>query len=158
MSLSNFDPNLAVHDLVQDLKWDPALRKRFETTEAEVLDHLASDFGAAEILAGGTDLVGLMKKMIVTPERVVNIMEISSLKRIDRTPDGGVKIGAAVTLDALLESPLVAPYPAIQQAISSFGSMQLTCQGTIGGDAGRTGTRDDRHLPGRDLTPPESLM
>ena len=85
-------------------------------------------------LGGGTDLVGLMRKMIITPERVVNIMEVPTLKRIESTPDGGVRIGAAVTLDEVLASPLVTPYPAIQQAISSFGSMQLQCQGTIGGD------------------------
>jgi xanthine dehydrogenase YagS FAD-binding subunit len=103
-------------------------------TENEVLEFLASDFGEAEILAGGTDLIGLMKKMIVTPERVVNLIEVPSLKRIESTPDGGVRIGAAVTLDDVLTSPLVTPYPAVKQAISSFGSMQLTCQGTIGGD------------------------
>lgn len=36
-----FDPTLASHDLVQDLKWDPALRKRFEENEREVLDGYA---------------------------------------------------------------------------------------------------------------------
>ena len=34
----NFDPTLAGHDLVQDLKWDPALRKQFQENEREVLD------------------------------------------------------------------------------------------------------------------------
>jgi protocatechuate 4,5-dioxygenase alpha chain len=37
MGLEKFDPTLAVHDLVQDLKWDPALRHEFETDEAAVL-------------------------------------------------------------------------------------------------------------------------
>lgn len=36
--LTAFDPGLAAHDLVQDLKWDPQLRARFLTHEAEVLD------------------------------------------------------------------------------------------------------------------------
>ncbi len=36
-----FDPSLASHDLVQDLKWDPQLRARFATHEAEVLDRYA---------------------------------------------------------------------------------------------------------------------
>ncbi len=39
--LTAFDPSLAGHDLVQDLKWDPALRTRFATHEAEVLDRYA---------------------------------------------------------------------------------------------------------------------
>jgi len=34
----NFDPSLASHDLVQDLKWDAALRAEFATDEASVLD------------------------------------------------------------------------------------------------------------------------
>lgn len=38
MAWEKFDPNLAAHDLVQDLKWDPALRQRFKQNEAAVLD------------------------------------------------------------------------------------------------------------------------
>jgi len=36
-----FDPTLAVHDLVQDLKWDRALREQFAVDEAAVLDRYA---------------------------------------------------------------------------------------------------------------------
>jgi Aromatic-ring-opening dioxygenase LigAB, LigA subunit len=36
-----FDPTLAGHDLVQDLKWDAALRRDFERDEAAVLDRYA---------------------------------------------------------------------------------------------------------------------
>ncbi|MCA9268926.1 MAG: FAD binding domain-containing protein [Planctomycetales bacterium] len=103
-------------------------------TEADALGVLADPSRTTEILAGGTDVIGLMKKMIVTPDVVVNIMEIDALKRIETQPDGGLKIGAAVTLDMLLDSPDVARWPAVQQAISSFGSLQLQCQSTIGGD------------------------
>jgi protocatechuate 4,5-dioxygenase alpha chain len=38
MAFDKFDPTLAAHDLVQDLKWDPALRERFKEDEAAVLD------------------------------------------------------------------------------------------------------------------------
>jgi len=38
MGLEKFDPSLVSHDLVQDLKWDPALRRQFETDEKSVLD------------------------------------------------------------------------------------------------------------------------
>ena len=103
-------------------------------SEAEVLDFLSGQPGEAEIIAGGTDLVGLMKKMIITPDRVVNIMEVPALKQIAALPEGGVKIGAAVTLDVVQASPLLAQYPAVQQAIASINSMQLQSQGTIGGD------------------------
>jgi hypothetical protein len=38
MGLESFDPSLAGHDLVQDLKWDKELRRLFATDEAAVLD------------------------------------------------------------------------------------------------------------------------
>lgn len=103
-------------------------------TEADVVKLLSSEPGHTEILAGGTDLVGLMKKMIVTPQRVVNIMEVPSLKTIEELPAGGIAIGAAVTLDDLLVHPYLDIYPAIKQAIRGINSMQLQAQGTLGGE------------------------
>ena len=41
MGFERFDPSLAGHDLVQDLKWDPALRRRFQENERSVLDQYA---------------------------------------------------------------------------------------------------------------------
>jgi len=41
MGLEKFDPTLAGHDLVQDLKWDPALRAEFKRNEKAVLDRYA---------------------------------------------------------------------------------------------------------------------
>lgn len=103
-------------------------------TEAEVVQILSAEPGKTEILAGGTDLVGLMKKMIVTPDRVVNIMDVLTLKSIDELPDGSVSIGAAVTLDDILAHPYLDMYPAIKQAIRGISSMQLQAQGTLGGE------------------------
>jgi xanthine dehydrogenase YagS FAD-binding subunit len=104
-------------------------------TEAEVLSLLSERRGHTEILAGGTDLVGLMKQMLITPDRVVYIDQVDSLKIIERDPDtGGVIIGACAHLDDLLEHALLAEYPAITQAIRGINSMQLQAQGTIGGE------------------------
>ncbi|MBM3999208.1 MAG: molybdopterin dehydrogenase [Planctomycetes bacterium] len=112
--------------------------KRFEyaapRSEAEIAQLLAPEYGKTEILAGGTDLVELLKKMVVTPDRVVNIMEVDSLKTLESLPDGSFRIGAAVTLDDLAASPYVDDYPALAQAIAGIASMQLQAQGTIGGD------------------------
>lgn len=103
-------------------------------TEAQVVELLSAAPGRTEILAGGTDLVGLMKKMIVTPELVVNIMNVDSLKVIDQDEDGSVVIGAAVTLDEVLAHPYLGNYPAITDAILGISSMQLQSQGTLGGE------------------------
>ncbi|GIW92784.1 MAG: FAD-binding molybdopterin dehydrogenase [Pirellulaceae bacterium] len=134
-------------------------------TEAEVLQVLSPEFGKTEILAGGTDLIGLMKKMIVTPDRVVNIMNVPTLQGIEPTDEGGVRIGAATTLDVVRTSPYMKPYSAVLQVIAGINSLQLQAQGTIGGELCRrpqcwffrngeglfwssrhgTGERDDRY-------------
>lgn len=103
-------------------------------SEAEVLTLLSSQPGHTEILAGGTDLIGLMQANVVRPERVVNILEVQSLKTIEQLENGVLAIGAAVTLDVLLDHPYLTPYPALQQAIAGIASMQLQCQGTLGGE------------------------
>jgi xanthine dehydrogenase YagS FAD-binding subunit len=87
-----------------------------------------------ELLAGGTDLVGLMKKMVITPDRVVNVCEIDSMHEIEPDPVGGLRVGAAVHFDDFLDSALTDAYPAVKQAIQGINSMQLQAQGTIGGE------------------------
>jgi xanthine dehydrogenase YagS FAD-binding subunit len=101
--------------------------------EADVVGLLAPEWAGSEVLAGGTDLIGLMRKMIVTPERVVNIMEVASFRGIERDSTG-VSIGAVTTLDDVLASPDLDDYPAIKQAIQGIASPQLQSQGTIGGE------------------------
>ncbi|HET6884045.1 MAG TPA: FAD binding domain-containing protein [Pirellulales bacterium] len=101
--------------------------------EADVLELLSGEPGQTEILAGGTDLVPLMKKMLVTPDRVVNIMEVRSLRGVS-ADSLAVTIGATTTLDDVLEAPELDAYPAIKQAIRGINAMQLQGQGTIGGE------------------------
>lgn len=103
-------------------------------TESEVLDLLSSVLGETELLAGGTDLVGLLRAMVVTPERVVNLLDVPSLRDIEPLDDGVVAVGVTTTLDVLLVHPYLDPYPSIRQAIEGIASMQLQCQGTLGGE------------------------
>ncbi len=102
-------------------------------TEQEAVELLAGPRGQTEVLAGGTDLVGLMKKMIVTPERVVSLSRVESLKQIEGDSQG-VRIGAMATLEDWLDHPLAKNYPALEQAARAIGSLQLQSQGTIGGE------------------------
>ena len=102
-------------------------------SEQEVLELLSEKRGTTEVLAGGTDLVGLMKKMITTPDRVVSLGQVDSLKTIDAGSEG-LRIGAMVTLEDLLDHPASENYPALRQAIAAIGSMQLQAQGTLGGE------------------------
>src|SRR5207253_6106052 len=64
----------------------------------EALPLLGSRWGETEILAGGTDLLSLMKNYVVTPKRVVNIKGLRELRGIRGTPEG-IYIGALVTLE-----------------------------------------------------------
>ncbi|REK12726.1 MAG: molybdopterin dehydrogenase [Planctomycetota bacterium] len=102
-------------------------------SESEVLELLSGEAGHTEVLAGGTDLVGLMKKMIVTPDRVVSLSRVASLKKIE-ADSTAVRVGAMVSLDELAENPVSEFYPAIRQAIDEIASLQLRSQGTLGGE------------------------
>jgi xanthine dehydrogenase YagS FAD-binding subunit len=101
--------------------------------ESEVLGLLADRWGQSEILAGGTDLVGLLRQMIVEPEQVVYIGNVDEFRGVE-ADSTGARIGAISTLVQLLDDQALAPYTALSQAIAGINSMQLQSQGTIGGE------------------------
>src|SRR5258706_13457290 len=79
----------------------------------------AAQPGAA-YLAGGTNLLDLMKGGISRPDRLVDVTHLSGLDRIERLPDGGVRIGALVRNADLAHDPDFArSYPAIAAPILS---------------------------------------
>ena len=86
-------------------------------TEADAVALLAAPNMSTAVLAGGTDLVGLMKRMVVQPDRVVNISDIDSLRNIERDGLDNLWVGAAVHLDEFLEDALCDSYPAVKQVI-----------------------------------------
>jgi xanthine dehydrogenase YagS FAD-binding subunit len=100
----------------------------------EALPLLGAKWGEAEILAGGTDLLGLMKDYIATPRRVVSIKGIKELGGIARA-EGGYRIGAAVTLEELVDNAEIRKmYPALHAAAAGVSSQQIRNMGTVGGD------------------------
>jgi xanthine dehydrogenase YagS FAD-binding subunit len=101
--------------------------------EKQLLELLSPEPGHTQILAGGTDLVGLMKRMVLTPARVVNIKEVASLQGVSSDAHG-VTIGAVTCLADVAAHPALADYPALVQAIEYVNSIQLQAQGTIGGE------------------------
>jgi len=72
-------------------------------TVQEAVALLAPKWGEADVLAGGTDLLSLMKEHLHTPKRVVNIKNIKELEGIQKTGDG-IRIGALVTMDELAKN------------------------------------------------------
>ena len=101
--------------------------------EKEAIAALGSERGRFLPLAGGMDLIALMKDHIVEPERVVNVKGLD--RTIRKTPDGGLMIGAAVTLAELASHADAATrYPALVQAAAEVGTPQIRNAGTVGGN------------------------
>jgi xanthine dehydrogenase YagS FAD-binding subunit len=88
----------------------------------------------AKYLAGGTNLVDLMKLEIMTPDVLVDVRRLTS-DRIEETEDGGVRIGAAVTnSDLAADRTIRSRYPVLSQALLSGASGQLRNLATSGGN------------------------
>jgi xanthine dehydrogenase YagS FAD-binding subunit len=105
------------------------------TTLKDALPLLGSAWGEADVLAGGTDLISLMKDEIHKPKRVVNIKGIKELQGVGKAKEGGTRIGAVVTFDELLDNPGIRnEYPALVQAVRGVSSPQIRNMGTVGGD------------------------
>lgn len=104
------------------------------TTLAGALGLLGSEWGEADVLAGGTDQLSLMKDMVHTPKRVVNVKNIPELHGI-RLSAAGLHIGATTTIEELLENTaLRTRYPSLYTAAKGVSSPQIRNMGTAGGD------------------------
>jgi xanthine dehydrogenase YagS FAD-binding subunit len=89
----------------------------------------------AAYLASGTNLLDLMKGGISRPDRLVDVMRLPGLDRIERTADGGIRIGALVRNADLAHDPDFArSYPAVAEALLSGASAQLRNAATVGGN------------------------
>src|SRR3984957_13114437 len=112
--------------------------ERFEyanpTTVKDATALLGATWNDAQVLAGGTDLISMMKDFVVSPKRVVNIKGIAELHGISKT-SAGVRIGAAVTLDDLSAHQLIrTEFPSLLTAALGVNSPQIRNMGTVGGD------------------------
>ena len=88
----------------------------------------------AQIIAGGTNLVDLMKVGAARPTRLVDITKLS-LHRITELPDGGLRLGALVTNADAASHPLItARYPLLARAILQGASPQIRNMATTGGN------------------------
>ncbi|SME90538.1 xanthine dehydrogenase YagS FAD-binding subunit [Tistlia consotensis] len=111
--------------------------KRFDyvrpATVAEAVA-AAAEPGAA-YLAGGTNLLDLMKSGAAAPGRLVDVSRLPGLDRIEELPDGGLRIGALVrNADLAHDSDFARRFPAIAEALLSGASAQLRNAATVGGN------------------------
>lgn len=112
-----------------------------DATSVDEAVHWLGKYGdRAAVIAGGTDLLGLMKDRITgpkmpQPEVLVNIKAIPELAGVTTQPNGDLRIGAAVTLQDLEQCPpVVALYPILAEATASVATSQIRATGTVGGN------------------------
>jgi xanthine dehydrogenase YagS FAD-binding subunit len=101
--------------------------------EKEAVAALGTERGKFLPLAGGMDLLAMMKDYIAQPDRLVNVKNLD--RTIRKAPDGGFRIGAAVTLTELVaNADVVKMYPALTEAAAEVGTPQIRNAGTVGGN------------------------
>jgi xanthine dehydrogenase YagS FAD-binding subunit len=88
----------------------------------------------AKFIAGGTNLIDLMKEDVERPSRLIDISRLP-LKTVEETADGGLRIGAMVPNSDLAYHPLIAErYPLLGSAILAGASAQLRNMASTGGN------------------------
>jgi xanthine dehydrogenase YagS FAD-binding subunit len=103
-------------------------------TKQEAVALLGTRWGEAEVLAGGTDLLSLMKNYLIAPKRLVNIKGLAGLKGI-RSAAEGIVIGALTTLQELHDDKTIHDaFHGLAHAAGSVASAQIRNMGTVGGD------------------------
>jgi xanthine dehydrogenase YagS FAD-binding subunit len=110
------------------------------TTKEQAVQLLGKGWDDAAVLAGGTDLISLMKDDVVHPKRIVNIKEIKDLSGIRMVqplrskPDKFLSIGAITTIQELIDDAQASGYRALVQAAEGISSPQIRAMGTVAGD------------------------
>ncbi len=110
--------------------------KRFEYSRADAPEQAAQSASVKDtsFIAGGTNLLDLMKLEIETPVKLVDITRLA-LAQIEKTTDGGLRIGTLVTNSDLAAHPeVIANYPVLSRAILAGATGQLRNRATTGGN------------------------
>ena len=103
------------------------------TDVADAVRQLAGD-PTAKFVAGGTNLIDLMKMEVERPTKVIDINRLP-LKQVEGTASGGLRIGALVRNTDLAYHPLVEQhYPVLASAIMAGASQQLRNMASTGGN------------------------
>jgi xanthine dehydrogenase YagS FAD-binding subunit len=88
----------------------------------------------AKFIAGGTNLIDLMKMDVERPTKIIDITRLP-LKQVEEMPGGGMRIGALVRNTDLAYHPLVEErYPVLASAIMAGASQQLRNMASTGGN------------------------
>ena len=105
------------------------------TNLPSALSLLAKSWGTTEVLAGGTDLLALLKDDVLAPSQLVNIKGIGSLHALKIDQKTGLHAGCLIKLDELASNQQIAKlYPALAMALGDAASPQIRNMATLGGN------------------------
>jgi len=86
-------------------------------------------------IAGGTDLLGLIKDRAALPERLLDINTLPNMARIEALPDGGLRIGALARMsDVAAHAEVRRRFPVIAESLLFAASGQLRNMASMGGN------------------------
>jgi len=103
-------------------------------TVQEACSLLAQHGDKAKVLAGGTDVLNVMKDRVISPEYVVGLRAITDLDYINADADG-IKIGALTTLATLMKSSVIQEkLPSLAEVPTKMATTQIRNMGTVCGN------------------------
>ena len=103
-------------------------------TSVEAAARAAASVQGARFIAGGTNLLDLMKLQIETPTHLVDVNRLG-LDRIDRTEEGGLRVGALVrNTDLAADATVRRDYAVLSRALVAGASGQLRNKATTAGN------------------------
>ncbi len=109
----------------------------FELVNPKTLDSvpglLSKKWDETMLLAGGTDLLDMLKERLVRPQRVINLKSLPGLSYIKN--GAGLEIGALTTIAEIAENSSIRKnFAVLAEAAESIATPQLRNMGTIGGN------------------------
>ncbi|HET6437955.1 MAG TPA: FAD binding domain-containing protein [Anaeromyxobacter sp.] len=111
--------------------------RAFEWCEPVTLEEALADLAVenAAIKAGGIDLLDRLKGRLDFPQRLVSLRRVAGLEMVRLREDGGLELGASVTLSAVAEHPLVrSRWPALAEAADQVATPNVRNAATVGGN------------------------
>ncbi|HEV2396160.1 MAG TPA: xanthine dehydrogenase family protein subunit M [Candidatus Sulfotelmatobacter sp.] len=111
----------------------PFTLSRINDPSAAIVAHAADPHAA--FIAGGTDLIGLMKDRAAHPDRLLDINSLPGMSAIEVLPDGGLRIGALARMsDVAAHMEVRHRFPVIAESLLFAASSQLRNMASMGGN------------------------
>lgn len=103
--------------------------------DADQASALSNNYSNSKFIAGGTNLIDLMKENVARPDTLIDINKVDSLNTITDLAGGGLRLGALVkNADTAYEHRVKKNYPLLSQAILAGASAQLRNMASNGGN------------------------